>query len=141
MLIPSEINYFAVLGAAALDIAIGAVWYSRFLFGKLWKKSTGRTDAEMEETRTHSGLAYVMSTFGAIIISFAIAVVFYHANISSLLDGVKGGVFLWVGFVAAIIIPFAVFERRGFGGIILYVAYKFVSFVAMGAIIAFWSPR
>lgn len=32
----SDINYYAVLVAALLSFAVGGLWYSPLLFGKMW---------------------------------------------------------------------------------------------------------
>lgn len=34
----SDINYYAVLVAAVLSFAVGGLWYSPMLFGKMWLK-------------------------------------------------------------------------------------------------------
>ena len=37
---PVELNYLAILVAAAANMVVGALWYSPFLFGSIWRKAT-----------------------------------------------------------------------------------------------------
>ena len=42
-----EINWWAVIAAAAASFVLGGLWYSPVLFGKAWQRETGLTDAQL----------------------------------------------------------------------------------------------
>ena len=44
-----DINYLAVIVSAVVFFVIGAIWYNDAVFGKAWRASMGKTDAEFEK--------------------------------------------------------------------------------------------
>ena len=52
-----EINGVAVLAAAAINMIVGAIWYSPYVFGKQWMKLTGVTPQSMKESGNKGMLA------------------------------------------------------------------------------------
>nr|HPO45184.1 DUF1761 domain-containing protein [Spirochaetota bacterium] len=43
-----EIQYLAVIAAAMANVAIGAVWYSPFVFGRTWMAHSGLRPEDMK---------------------------------------------------------------------------------------------
>ncbi len=46
-----DVNLLAVLGAAVLNMVLGALWYSPMLFGSSWMKEMKTNKKEMEEMK------------------------------------------------------------------------------------------
>ncbi len=42
-----ELNYLAIIVAAAANFVLGMVWYAPSVFGKMWMKEAGITMGEM----------------------------------------------------------------------------------------------
>ncbi|MBE0642305.1 MAG: DUF1761 domain-containing protein [Bacteroidales bacterium] len=57
-----EVNILAVLIAALVSWAIGALWYSPLLFGKKWQHELGMTEESMREANMAVifGLSFVL---------------------------------------------------------------------------------
>ena len=51
------INYLGVLASAIMIFAIGALWYSPMLFGRLWVTAHGYTPEKIAEMRKGMGKA------------------------------------------------------------------------------------
>src|SRR2546423_11753356 len=64
---PNQINWLAVLVAAVSMFVIGGLWYSPVLFGKIWLRANGFTEADVangSKLRAFGGtfvLALIMS--------------------------------------------------------------------------------
>ena len=42
-----EINWLAVVAAAVSSFAVGAIWYSPALFGRVWQRAVGLSDEQL----------------------------------------------------------------------------------------------
>lgn len=60
-----HINYLAVLVAAVLNMAIGALWYSPVLFAKPWMKAIGKSMKDMGKP----GPGYALTTLGSLVMA------------------------------------------------------------------------
>ena len=56
----AELNYPAVVAAALLPMALGALWYGP-LFGKAWMSAHGHTPERLAEMQQGMGRAYGLS--------------------------------------------------------------------------------
>jgi len=130
-----NINFWAVLAAAAANFVIGGMWYSPALFGKTWMRANGFTRADLDK-----GSPAVI--FGA---SFLFCLVM-AGNLAAFLAGpqttigfaVAAGVAAGLGWAALGLAVVALFERRSWRYILVNGGYLTVSFAAMGLILGAW---
>src|SRR5690348_269538 len=104
-----DINYWAVLVAAAVNMAVGAAWYSRSLFGNQWAKALNQKLEDMKK-RGNQGIA--VSVVTSLITAFILAHFVRYAGSTSFADGLVTGFWLWLGFVGAMLASAYVFEGR-----------------------------
>lgn len=129
------INIWAVLAAALASFVVGGLWYSPFLFGKIWMRENGFGEADLNR--------------GSPVLIFGIAFIFcliMAANLAFFLSGPEIGLGFAVG--AAVAAGFgwaalglgviALYERRSPAYILLHSGYLTVSFAAMGLILGLW---
>jgi hypothetical protein len=132
---PNQINWLAVVAAALSTFVVGGLWYSPVLFGKVWLKANGFTEAQAQsfnKARAFGGaflLALVMS---------ANLAMFLADPTTTLLWGMTAGALAGVGWVAAGLAVVALFENRSWSYILVNGGYLIVSFVLMGAILGSW---
>ena len=73
---------------------LGALWYSKILFGNLWMKSIGKTEDELEMKAS--------SFIGSAIISFMIplflAILLEIIGAINLVNGILVALIIWIGF-------------------------------------------
>src|SRR5256885_16799024 len=103
----ANVNLLAVLVAAVLTIALGAVWYSPVLFAKQWMHAHGYTPEKVEEMKRRGGVPGYAGPFLGLLVMGAEAgrLVSY----TPAAGGAEGG---WVGFLAG----GGVAARRGVPG-------------------------
>ena len=130
-----DINYFAVVAAAASTFVIGGLWYSPLLFQKAWMAANGLSEADLKT----GGEARIF--VGSFILSLVMA-----SNLAAFLAGpdttigwgAAAGALAGVGWVALSIAVVALFERRPLAYVLINGGYWSVAFTVMGAILGGW---
>ena len=124
------VNWIAVIVAAVVRSAVGAAWYSPGVFGKQWQAAIGVSQAPAEMPQ-----AIAVQALGSLVMAYFLAQVIGHYETDGLLVGAVVGILMWVGFVATIMLPGVLFEKRSLGFFGIYAGYQLVTLAIMGAII------
>ncbi len=131
----ASINYLAVLVAALSNFALGALWYSRVLFGNPWMQASGMTEEKVRSAnmgRTF-GLAFVLELVAAFVLALFIGP---DAGLHlGLLFGLHIGLFLVGGSLGVLYL----FEQHPLKLWLVNAGYMTVAFGLMGAILGAWS--
>jgi Protein of unknown function (DUF1761) len=129
----SDINWLAVVVAAASSFVVGFLWYGP-LFGKPWMQDSGMT-------KEKGAQGNMLLTFGGtavlnLAIAFALAVLIGpHAGLHS---GLHAGVFSSLLFAATALGVIYLFEQRPLRLWLINAGYQVVIFSIMGSIIGVW---
>ena len=132
-----HINYLAVLVAAVVTFAIGALWYS-LLFGKAWMKAHGYTPEKLEEMKAGMGKAYALSFVCYLVMAFVLAVLIYWTGTATAMGGLHLGALCWLGFAATIGLTANLYSDKPLSTYLIDAAYQLVYLMAMGAILGAW---
>jgi hypothetical protein len=138
-----DINYLAVLLAAASSMVVGSVWYARSVFGNTWAKLAG---VKMDRKPKASEMGWLLgSTFVAsLVTAYVLAHVTFLANSffgnSFLSDALQTGFWLWLGFTATRLYVHDAFEGRRKKLTVLNAAHELVTFELMALIIGLLKP-
>src|SRR5207302_11072327 len=103
-----DINYWAVLVAAAVNMAVGMAWYSTSVYGRQWARLVGK---KMEDMRG-GGPGYWIAALGALVQAYILAHFVDYAGATTVGDGLVTGFWLWLGLVAVTLAVGTVFEGR-----------------------------
>jgi hypothetical protein len=130
----SQINYLAVIVAALASFAIGGLWYSPVLFGKIWMKETGISEEKAKRSNMIKtfGLSFLLS----LIICFNLAA--FLGPQSDFVWGITAGGLAGIGWVAASLGILYLFEGRSFKLFLINGGYNAVNFIIAGGIIGAW---
>ena len=140
-----DINYWAVLVSAIAFFAVGAVWYNDSLFGKAWRASMGKSDAEFQNEKqdVSMGFSFGIMFLGSLIMAFVtahlvdlIAVAYPMAGNFKL--GLMIGFWVWFGYIASYVLSAVAFERRSWKYYFINTGYWLVGTLLMGAILTAW---
>ncbi|WP_439601923.1 DUF1761 domain-containing protein [Devosia sp.] len=129
------INWLAVLVAAIIRMAVGFAWYSPPLFLKPWQASTGITPETM---RAGLGKAMVVDIIASLIMAFALANIIVGANITDWLNGALAGFWVWLGFMATLMVSLWGYENRSLKLIAINLGNNLIALMLMGALLAVW---
>jgi len=132
----STINWLAVLVAGIVSWAIGALWYSPVLFGKIWQRETGLT----EESLKNANMAKIFGTSAVlmIIMAFGLAMFFQGDPEMNWLKGNQMGFITGLFFIAPSIGINYLYQRKSFTLWAIDTAYQVLILALSGAIIGAW---
>ena len=158
-----EMNFIAVLVAAASTLVVGAVWYSPMLFANVWMKESGLTEEQLKKGNMLKifGLTFIFSIMIAMIMQILTihqfgplgmiggdptqALPSFNAFMSDYgtafrtfkhgaLHGFMSGLFLAFPLIAIN----GLFEHKSWKYIFINAGYWIVSMTIMGAIVCGW---
>ncbi|HPV98755.1 MAG TPA: DUF1761 domain-containing protein [Spirochaetota bacterium] len=129
-----EIQYLAVIAAAMANVAIGAVWYSPFVFGRTWMAHSGLRPEDMKG----KGRAMLISAAVALVTAFMLAYFFDLLDVQTPGAGISLAFRAWLGFAAAVMALDLGFGGKHFRVYLIDAGNQLAAFLAMGAILSIW---
>lgn len=129
------INYWAVLVAAVIRMAVGFAWYSPPVLLKPWQQLTGVTPETM---RAGLGRAMVVDVIASLIMAFALANIIGASGITDWFNGAMAGFWVWLGFIATMMVSLWGYEDRSLKLIAINLGNNLIALVLMGALLAVW---
>lgn len=133
----ADINYLAVIAAIAVNMIVGAVWYSPLLFARPWMAANGFTEEQIK-AQGSATRGYVVSVIASVVIAFAIALFAQAAGADAAIDGLLLGLSAGVGFVATTSAANYIFESRPLKLYLINAGYPVVSFTLIGLLVGAW---
>ena len=115
-----QTSLLAIIVAAFSTFALGALWYSPLLFGKLWVKAHGYTPDKLVAMRAGAARAYAVSWLCYVGMAVALAVLIDRLAISGATAAVKLGLLCWAGFAATLGLGAQMFSDKRFPTCLLY---------------------
>lgn len=130
-MITVDLTAVAIAGASAM--VIGGIWYGP-LFGKDWMKLSGikKEDSKKEDMPKLYGIMFA----GALIEAYMLSIFIHYAGAFTLFDGIKTGIWAWIGFVATVMLGNYMFSKKPMKLYFIDASYALVNLMVMGAIIA-----
>jgi hypothetical protein len=129
-----DINIWAVIVAAGVNMVVGTLWYSKRLFGKEWSKLIGRKLEDM----SGGGMGYGVAVVGALLQAYILAHFVTYTGSTNFWEGLVTGFWLWLGFVAVVIATNLVFEGRSWALWKINAGYFLVALLVNGGLLAAW---
>ena len=130
------INFLAIVGAAAVKMALGAFWYSPALFLKSWQRLSGVTEQQM---KAGMGKALAVDFVGSLLMAFVLVNAIGYAGAVTVPHGMAVGFWNWLGFIAVATIGTVTYEGKPFQLWLLNNSYLLLSVLVMSAILAVWA--
>ena len=139
-----QVNYLAVVLAAASSMVVGAMWYMPATFGNLWMKYTGVKPDRKSMTPGKMAWMYGSVFVASLLMAYILAHVTYLSNQffhdSFLQDALSTAFWLWLGFTAARLYVHDTFESRRKKLTVLNSAHELVTALVMAVIIGLLHP-
>lgn len=139
------INYLAVLVVAIVQMVFGFLWFGP-LFGKMWVKEMGWSEAEIaagrEKMKKDGWKTYTIQAIGALLMAFVMAhsLVFAatYMNASGISAGLQAGFWNWLGFIAPATAGSVLWDGKSWKYWFLTAGYYLAGLLVMGIILALW---
>lgn len=133
----SDLNWLAVLAAAAAFFVLGAIWYAPPLFGKMWQESMGM---RMEEGQGPDPKIFVVTFIAYAVAGVATAMLAAATGSDTVMEGLVLGVVTGVGFAGTLTLVGMVYEQRPKPGTWFAITsvYNLLGFIVLGIIVSIW---
>ena len=127
------IDFFTVVLASLVYVIVEGLWYSSFLFQKLWRQCTSLVDEK-------KGFFFYVSNFCiAFLIAFFLAFFESYLEVTSFWDGVIVGFLAWLGFVMTTQLSCTIRQKKSWTLFFLENGCYLFNFMVVGGILAGWS--
>lgn len=131
----TNISYLGILISAVVSMIIGALWYGP-LFGKPWMKMMGLTKKDMEKAKKKGMWKLYLANFIAVfVMAFVLMHIIIHVGAVTIWEGVQTGFWVWLGFIATVMLGTVIWEGKPLKLYLLNVGYYLISLLVMGAIL------
>ena len=130
-----SVNYLAVLAAAIAAMALGFLWYGP-LFGKMWMKLMNIDKKKIDEAKK-KGMAmnYAIMIISTLVMSYTLAHLVKFLEVTNILDALRVAFWMWLGFIATVMIGIVLWEGKSWKLYCLNVTYWLVNLALMSAIL------
>lgn len=130
------LNYWAIVIAWLVNVTIGAYWYSPAGFGKKWTKYTGVNILKIPQNEATRIISFV--AISGVVQALTLAVIINTIQPATLLDSLLVGWLLWFGLVTATTVGNTLYQRQGWGLIVLNSSYFLVVMTINSFILTVW---
>jgi hypothetical protein len=131
-----SVNFLSVLVAAVAYWLLGALWFSKALFGKTWMKGIEKTEEQLKQG--FSKMAFIWCYVWSFIAAYGIARIMVWTGSTSIGQGILIGLLAGITFTLAPFVINNLFERRSKSLIMINASYHVVALVISGIIIGAW---
>ncbi|MEN9654111.1 MAG: hypothetical protein RL235_223, partial [Chlamydiota bacterium] len=118
-----QVDWGAIVIAAVLNMVIGFLWYSKWLFGPAWLKLAKLHAGDMKGEK----MAMVYGLANSLVIAYFLAFFETYMRVTTVTDGMFVGFCVWLGFVATQQISGVIWAKHPFSLFVLDGGYKLVS--------------
>ena len=133
----NDINWLAVIVAALVYFAIGALWYSKALFANKWLAYT-KIDPNDPNAAKGAGMIFLCSFIWMVITVIGLAVLRAYLDKEGWMSGLKIGLLTGICFGASAISVSYLYEKRPMGLHLINNGYTLVGHIVAAIIICSW---
>ena len=134
-----SVNHIAIVVAAVVFFAIGAVWYK--VFSQPWLAGIGKTVDQLAKENGGSPLPFIVGFIAILIMCYTLAWIVQRGMAPSAGNGALTGATVAFGIVGAALALYYGFEARGITLWLINAGYVVVGLVISGAIIGGWRGK
>lgn len=134
-----ELNWLAVIVAAIVYFALGALWYSNVLFAKPWQRSIGWDPGQAPPQQ--NPLTYVVPGLAYVVMAVATGLIAKATGTDTLGEGIVLGLITGVGYALALSLVAAFFTPNSPSPMTLFAitgAYNLIGFLVLAILVAIW---
>lgn len=130
----SDLNLYAIVGAALVQILIGMIWYSPQCLGTIWAQNHQFDMTLLKPSSLHYLGGILVALITAVVLSFLI----HWFKIVAISQGIKLAFLIWLGFIATSQFSGVIWARKPIIAYLIDVVYFLVSLTLMSIIVTYW---
>jgi hypothetical protein len=124
----------SVIGVTILNIILGMLWYSPWLFGHEWAKAYKFDKKKLKATPWHLVGSILVSLVTAIIL----ATLVHEIHITHWRGSLLLAIYLWIGFIVTTHFSGVIWARKPLRVYFIDIAYLLISLVMMTMLLTAW---
>ena len=132
------VNYLAVVAAAVIAYAIGAVWHSPVGFGKYWMRLMGLNSDSMRKMPLTAAQAMSIGFAVTLLVSYVFAMFMSLTYAFTVSTAMQLGFWLWLGFLAPTLANGWLWEGKSLKLFAFNAAYALVNIEIMAIVLGLW---
>jgi hypothetical protein len=126
-----DVNWLGVVIAVVVNIVLGSIWYSPYLFGKAWAEAL-KLDMK---TLVGTPLLYAAATGVSLITAYVLAVLIKKFGISTYDAAFTLAFWIWLGFIATSHFSGVLWAKRPLKSYMIDTAFSLISLLVMAFIL------
>lgn len=130
---PIGVNLTIVLLSAIASMVFGGIWYS-LLFGKAWAQGLGKT----KEQLGNPWVGMIVMFLSLLVMATGLSLLMIFLDVQLVSGGLKLGILIGLGFVAAAMLTNNVYEGRSIKLFMINAGYQAGSIILMSVILAYF---
>lgn len=131
------INYWTVLAAAVVGMILGMLWYGP-LFGKVWRRLSGLSEADMRAMPLSPMQAMGLGFIFTLLTPFVLAWLAGSLNLVTGADALRLAFWVWLGFYVPTTAGSFLWEGKSPKLFLLGITYYLIMLSAMSWIVVRW---
>jgi len=132
------VNYFAVVVAAVVAYAVGALWHSPAGFGKQWQRMMGLSADSMKNMPLTAPQAMGIGFVVTLLVAFVLAYFQVLVGANSIPVALQLGFWVWLGFLAPTLANGWLWEGKSWKLFAFNAAYALVNIEIMALVLGLW---
>ena len=132
-----SVSLLFVLAAAIASFIVGGLWYSPFLFGRIWMKLGGFTEKDKKRPKRMFA-SYFFMFIGTLVTTYVLGNNLLYSGISSIGQALIYAFFMLFGYIAPIQLGSVLWEVKPFRYYLIIILYYLVSLMITSVIYISW---
>lgn len=130
-----EVNFLAVIVAAIVQFALGALWYSNAMFAQAWMTDNNIKPGDIKQGTGDMAWRYGSTLVLFFLISWVLAALLSSASIA---DAVNASVVIGLGLIACSMAIHYIYENKTLRLFIINAGYNIFGLIIAAIILALW---
>lgn len=126
-------NYAAIVVAAVVYMAVGFIWYSEWVLGRVWLKLM------KEITPGRMVIGHLVTFILALVLAYVLSYFLRHLHVHTFYYGAFVGFLAWVGFIVPSQMAAVVYAAKPVKLFLVEAGYYLVALILMGGILGVWN--
>jgi len=133
----TDVNIFAVIGAAVASFVVGMLWYGP-VFGKQWMAMMGYTPDSMRSMRLTPMQAMAGGAVSTLVLAYVTALFVTNMGTVTIGDGISLAFMIWLGFIATTVVGTFLWENRSPKLAAFNAVYHLVNMIVVTLVLTIW---
>ncbi|MEK6558162.1 MAG: DUF1761 domain-containing protein [Candidatus Margulisiibacteriota bacterium] len=126
-------SVISIFLAVAVNVVVGSLWYSPFIFGKQWTELIGKNKSELGSPVRGMSIMVVL----AVILSLVLSNVIRANHVTNIQDVLMITLFIWGGFVLPFTATDVAFAGKPWKLFLINAGNQLISLFGMGLVFLF----